>query len=149
VTTSHDLISLVYASTATRPFRQTALDHLLVEFRRFNLANSITGLLLYRDGKFIQALEGERDTVMALIERIGRDPRHHDMRVLLTESIEQRRFSQWSMGYRSFRLGVDQTPDGFRDSFADIDESSDPATTARALGEITLWFHARELAPVG
>ena len=140
------LITLVYASTASQPFRETALDQLLVEFRRFNTENDITGMLLFRDGRFIQVLEGASSVVASLTERIGRDSRHHDMRILLSEPITERKFADWSMGYRSFRRGTAPVPAGFRDSFADLESATDASTTVRALGELTLWFRTREAA---
>ncbi|WP_433673713.1 BLUF domain-containing protein [Microbacterium gorillae] len=146
--TSEPLITLVYVSTASQPFRETALEQLLAEFRRFNTANEITGMLLFRDGRFIQVLEGERAAVEHLAERIGRDSRHHDMRILLSEPIAERSFPDWSMGYRSFRRGTEAAPTGFRDSFADLESATDASTTARALGELTLWFRVRETVGV-
>ncbi|MCD2497556.1 BLUF domain-containing protein [Microbacterium nymphoidis] len=140
------LITLVYASTASQPFRETALAQLLVEFRRFNTENHITGMLLFRDGRFIQVLEGAPSVIESLLERIGRDSRHHDVRILVSEPITERKFADWSMGYRSFRRGVEPVPAGFRDSFADLESATDASTTARALGELTLWFRTREAA---
>lgn len=138
-----DLITLVYTSTASQPFRETALEHLLTACRDSNSAHGITGMLLYRDGRFIQVLEGPRDTVLALTERIRRDQRHHDMRVLLTSPIVERSFADWTMGYRAFRTGTEAAPAGYRDSFADLETGADLATVRRALSELTLWFRVR------
>lgn len=33
------------------------------------------------------------------IDRIGRNPRHRDVQVLVSEPIEARRFADWTMGY--------------------------------------------------
>lgn len=137
------LISLVYTSTASQPFRETALEELLSVCRARNAERDITGMLLYRDGRFIQVLEGDEHTVTRLVEAIGRDARHHDLRVLMTERIAQRRFGDWTMGYRAFRSGSDASPDGYRDSFGDLDAGSDVSTTHRALAELTLWFRVR------
>ncbi len=139
------LLSLVYTSTASQPFRATALDQLLAECRTRNARRNVTGMLLYRDQRFIQVLEGEAATVSDLADRIARDPRHRDMRVLMTERIAQRRFPEWTMGYRAFRdpSGASPAPAGYRDSFADLDASADEDTTSRALAELTLWFRVR------
>ena len=43
-------------------------------------------------------LEGGRDAVSALYNRIAQDPRHHDVALLSYEEIGERSFSSWSMG---------------------------------------------------
>lgn len=143
-----DVLSLVYTSSASQPFRETALEQLLTECRRNNATADVTGMLLYRSGRFIQVLEGVADAVRGLAERIRRDPRHHDMRVLLEERVSQRRFPDWTMGYRALREGGDAAPEGYRDSFADLDADSDEDTARRALAELTLWFRVRSAASV-
>jgi len=142
------LVTLVYSSSAAQPFRESALEQLLSEFRLANATRSITGMLLFRDGRFVQVLEGARRIVTDLAERIARDPRHEDMRVLLVEPIEARRFPTWTMGFRSVRRDADAIPEGYRDSFTDLEQSSDPTTIARALRELTLWFRVRESTPL-
>lgn len=42
-------------------------------------------------------LEGPKDKVDAVIERIGRDDRHVGMKILLSEVIDQRLFGEWAM----------------------------------------------------
>lgn len=143
-----DLVSLVYTSTAAHPLRETALEDLLVVSREGNASRAVTGMLLYRDGRFIQVLEGTRETVEQLVKRIERDTRHHDMRILLNETIDGRRFGEWTMGYRVLRTGPEALPRGFRDSFEDLDAGADTATTLRALAELTLWFRVRTAPPV-
>lgn len=137
------LLSLVYTSTASHPFRETALEQLLVECRRLNSEREVTGMLLYRSGRFIQVLEGDPDTVHGLVERIRHDARHHDMRILVEETVEGRRFADWTMGYRAFHGDPGLAPAGYRDSFADLDADSDRQTALRALSELTLWFRVR------
>lgn len=147
--TGEDLVSLVYTSTSSQPFRESALEEILTTSRRLNAERDVTGMLLYRDGRFIQVLEGERAVVTGLAQRIAADARHHDMRVLLTESISRRTFGEWTMGYRTIGGSAGSVPPGYRDSFADLDTGSDRGTVERALAELTLWFRVRSGAPVG
>lgn len=137
------LISLVYTSTASTPFRETALAHLLDQARSLNGARDITGMLLYRGERFIQVLEGPADVVRRLARTIGRDARHRDMRILMDEPIDERRFDDWTMGYRTLQTGREEAPTGFRDSFADLENGQERSTTLRALAELTLWFRVR------
>ncbi len=140
---SGGLVSLVYASTASQPFRETALEELLATCRRLNAARDVTGMLLYRGGRFIQILEGARDTVDELFAKISRDPRHHDVRMLIEEPISERRFVEWTMGYHAFRADPAGSPSGYRDSFADLESGVDREAARRALAELTLWFRVR------
>ncbi|MDQ1123483.1 BLUF domain-containing protein [Microbacterium trichothecenolyticum] len=140
------LHAITYVSTATAPFSDTELEALLTSSRATNLARDLTGMLLYRDGRFLQVLEGPEDDVREIIERIGNDPRHRDMRIVSSDPIAGRRFAEWTMGYEPIAAPASAPPEGFRDSFDDLD-AHDAALTARALVELTVWFHARS-APV-
>lgn len=142
-----DLVSLVYTSTAVRPLDDDALSGLLGQSRDANGARAVTGMLLYRDGRFIQVLEGTRAVVTALAGAIARDGRHRDMRILMLEGISARQFPDWTMGYQGLHRPAERRPDGYRDSFADLDVDSDRSTTVRALSELSLWFRVRQGSP--
>ncbi len=62
---------LVCVSSATRPFSGEDLRALLETCRKNNAGSGVTGMLLYRDGKFMQVLEGDEGTVRALYEGIA------------------------------------------------------------------------------
>ena len=50
---------------------------------------------------FIQALEGPEDAVEAILHRIGQDPRHRGMQLILSYDDENREFPDWNMGFVS------------------------------------------------
>ncbi|AUZ89011.1 hypothetical protein CVO76_16195, partial [Arthrobacter agilis] len=53
--TSRDqTLSIVYSSTATRPLNDADLSALLAISRRNNARAEVTGMLLYRGGRFLQ-----------------------------------------------------------------------------------------------
>ena len=93
------MISLVYVSSATEPFSPAELVTLLEKARRNNATLGVTGMLLYKDGNFMQAIEGDDVVIKELHDRIQRDPRHRGMITLLRKPIEQRQFPNWSMGF--------------------------------------------------
>ena len=95
------LISLIYVSSAQVPFSNGDLTALLEISRRNNALIDVTGMLVYRDGNFMQAIEGEEQTIHRLQEKIERDPRHDGVITLLTQRIETRQFPEWSMGFRN------------------------------------------------
>lgn len=95
------LFHLVYVSSAVAPFSPQALLELLERSRANNQPVGITGLLLYREGNFMQVLEGDKKDVIAVHSRISGDPRHTGLLTLLQAPIATRTFSEWSMGFRN------------------------------------------------
>ena len=91
------LRQLVYRSHAARPMDHPALRELLEQARARNLAESITGLLVYHDGRFVQWLEGPPDNVERVWQSIQRDPRHVQVEALPTPWTAMRLFPDWRM----------------------------------------------------
>ena len=58
-------------------------------------------MLLFKDGNFLQVLEGEESAVKSLREKITRDPRHGQVCVLLEEFLQCRNFPDWTMGFQN------------------------------------------------
>ncbi len=95
-----DLFAIMYVSAAVTPFQEAELEALLVQAREFNRQHEISGLLLYRDGNFMQLIEGPKEHVESLYSRILADPRHHMIITLLQEPVSDRLFSGWAMAYK-------------------------------------------------
>ena len=95
------LISLIYSSSATNPFSDDELVSLLNQSREKNTSFGVTGLLLYKDGQFMQVLEGEEPAVKKIYSSIDKDPRHFSVVQLRWEIIRERRFPYWSMGFKN------------------------------------------------
>ncbi|MBV9858691.1 MAG: BLUF domain-containing protein [Alphaproteobacteria bacterium] len=91
---------LVYVSSAVAPFDQAALAELLKRSRRNNAELGVTGLLVHFGGNFMQALEGEPNTVEALYDKISRDERHGHLKAILRLPVEQRLFPDWAMAFK-------------------------------------------------
>lgn len=104
---------IVYVSAAAEPFSKPALLDLLNKAREKNQRLGVTGLLLYKDGDFIQLLEGEHDTVKALFRTISLDPRHTGTIVLVEGETDKRLFDHWSMGFRDLADPEVQKTPGF------------------------------------
>lgn len=94
------MYQIVYVSSATVPFPTADLLALLDKSRTNNARAGVTGMLLYRDGNFMQVLEGEEAAVRATYDRIEADPRHRGSLVLLRGQVPGRQFPDWSMGFR-------------------------------------------------
>ena len=89
-----------------------AVDDILAKARDRNASVDVTGALLFTEGRFVQVLEGEKDKVREIFERIGNDPRHADVEILSAQYSDRRRFKEWSMAF----VGDDEA---LRDKFAD------------------------------
>ena len=92
------LVRLMYASRAADSVDQEALLAILRKSKAENAANGITGVLCFSGGIFLQLLEGGRQQVNTLYNRIAADKRHLDVVLLSYEEIGERRFAGWSMG---------------------------------------------------
>ncbi|WP_223649874.1 BLUF domain-containing protein [Hymenobacter psoromatis] len=96
------LYRIIYHSLATGAgLPPEELAGLLRKARAYNQHCRLTGLLLYAaDTKeFVQVLEGPRDEINALYERIARDPRHKHAFVLHEGEAASRMFPDWRMGF--------------------------------------------------
>ena len=145
--TDETVFSVVYSSNATQAMSDDALRGLLEQSRASNAARDVTGMLLYRNGRFIQILEGPEQAVRETMGKIERDPRHDGLRVLIDEFIDERNFAEWTMGYEPIAMPDAQAPDGFRDTFDDLEAHGDPSATLRAARELSLWFRVRSHQP--
>ena len=118
------LFSLVYLSTATVPFSKLDLLELLGKSRKNNATLGISGMLLFKDGHFLQVLEGEEKKVQPLYEKIALDTRHENPFILAMEYRSDRTFPDWSMGFHDLRSGDVEKIPGFT-VFLDTNLTSD------------------------
>jgi hypothetical protein len=93
------LIQICYASVASKPFEEPALQALLTKARANNGRDGITGLLLYGNGHFVQVLEGDEGPVDALYAKIVGDPRHRQVFQLYRDEVTTRDFARWDMAF--------------------------------------------------
>lgn len=109
------LYSLVYTSIAVKVHGDDDLEDILTVSRRNNQPRGVTGMLLFKDGHFIQALEGEKDVVLPLYDKISADPRHCNIYQVSGRVVAERTFGDWTMGYhRLDSVAPDELP-GFTD----------------------------------
>jgi hypothetical protein len=109
------LITLVYVSVAKHLMTDAELKSMLDVARSKNAKLNVTGMLLYRDGFFVQALEGEADVVDKLYAKISQDERHTNVLKVYRQPIEARAFSEWSMGFNKIEKDDGDQIEGFTD----------------------------------
>ena len=73
------------------------IHDILIESVTNNRRDDITGALIHDARWFAQVLEGPETTVSATFERILRDPRHSDVRLIKMQPVPTRRFGAWWM----------------------------------------------------
>jgi hypothetical protein len=91
-----DVFRAIYTS---RPFGfdGAILSGILMDARRANQRDGITGALICRADIYLQWLEGPEQQVRKAIERIERDDRHLEMKVHVAECVPDRVFGEWEM----------------------------------------------------
>ena len=72
-------------------------------------------MLLYLDPFFMQVLEGQEATVNKLFNLIKQDSRHHKVSLIYKKPIEERYFSNWTMGFSKIGHEKLVTMEGFSD----------------------------------
>ncbi|EAQ24548.1 MULTISPECIES: BLUF domain-containing protein [unclassified Roseovarius] len=90
------LTQMIYASQPFG-FDDAMLAGILLDARRCNARDDVTGALIVRGDMYLQLLEGPKSKVEATYERIIQDDRHVNPVRLLTHEIDARMFPEWSM----------------------------------------------------
>lgn len=130
---SKKYFQLIYISAAAKDFNTEELPALLEGARTNNSQLRITGMLLYHEGSFIQVLTGPKANVEPLFDKIEKDPRHTDPRVLFRGEVDERSFDDWSMGF--YQTSKDTLKDlpGFNDVLKSGFELEDEESKTRAI----------------
>ena len=92
---------IVYLSSSVGLLQEEDLLAVLRQSRHYNSQHGITGVLLYINGSIIQVLEGEKEVVETLYQRIMQDKRHTGVTRIINRAITQRLFTNWTMGYQT------------------------------------------------
>lgn len=94
------LYRLIFYSTATpatTKVMKAAIDEIHSTASARNAALGVTGVLYVCNGRFLQVLEGEKETVQQLFGAISSDNRHFAVHVLEGRSTTSRQFNDWSL----------------------------------------------------
>jgi len=92
------LVRLLYASRTNGKPTSKVIEAILESSRRHNPANGVTGVLCHGGEVFLQVIEGGREVVNDLYNRIASDARHSAVTILHYEEVPERRFAGWTMG---------------------------------------------------
>lgn len=92
---------LVYVSRAAQGLDAGQIYAIIRQAHAGNGPAGVTGVLLFLDGWFVQALEGPARTLDAWISRIRQDPRHAALQVRSRERMLTRVFAGQPMALRT------------------------------------------------
>lgn len=140
----------IYVSSATERLSQNELLALLKVARQKNAERGLTGMLLYRDGTYMQFLEGPRSEIDSLLARLREDPRHYGIRILREGILPSRLFPEWSMAWKNLAgLRSEHIP-GYSECFQGQYMAED-ISEEKSIGPVRLlvdMFHENLLSPV-
>lgn len=134
---------IVYLSSSVGLLREEDLLVVLQQSRHYNGEHGITGVLLYVNGSIIQVLEGGKEAVETLYQRIVQDKRHTGVTRIINRPITKRLFANWTMGYQTItarQLDIIET-------ILDLDNHEELAVESDSnviLKMINLFYHGNQ-----
>lgn len=90
---------LIYCSIASEEVDFNSVGGILTQAVAKNNEKGITGMLVYDGEKFLQCIEGDKNEIDELYQKLTNDFRHHTLHLIGEELDERRLFTQWNMGY--------------------------------------------------
>ncbi|MBM1104598.1 BLUF domain-containing protein [Aurantibacter crassamenti] len=93
------MFTLTYESHEVKRLSADEMKVLLENASEHNIKKEITGCLIYYKGRFIQILEGEKEAVLEIYEKIKIDSRHKKVHLFSQDDITNRTFPNWGMAY--------------------------------------------------
>lgn len=91
-----DVKQLIYRSQPFG-FDHAMLAGILVQARRNNRRDDITGALICRHDLYLQLIEGPEPAIDALYSRIAGDDRHCEVQLMASDNVDERIFPEWEM----------------------------------------------------
>jgi len=88
---------LYYVSSARPDLKKADIEELVRISSANNTLRNITGALGYDGERFAQILEGAREDVLALMDKIRADDRHNGLVVMGEKPIEYRICDGWAL----------------------------------------------------
>ena len=93
------LSRLIYASMTAAELPPEGLKSLLTAARQRNRLHDVSGILAFNSEYFLQVIEGSRGALSQLYSNLVCDPRHSRLQLLTFGPIDNRAFSDWTMGF--------------------------------------------------
>lgn len=95
-TPANALIRLIYIS-GVNTADSSVFKHIQRHSESFNKDNHIAGFLCNNTQNFLQCLEGTKDVIFSLMQRIFKDMNHKDVDVVFVKKVSDYSFTDWRM----------------------------------------------------
>jgi hypothetical protein len=95
------LVHVIYACAGPSEAHEHEAVTLLKQARVANRQHDVTGMLLYIGGLMLLSFEGETRMVNAVCSTLFRDKPRLRLSQVIRESIVEREFAEWTMGFAS------------------------------------------------
>ena len=99
MTTTTEIYEMLYVSTIAPAACVSVVSTIAMRSRVSNAVRSITGMLIFDGIRFCQYLEGSKDELIALFERISNDSRHAAVTMIHHGPSQERRFKKCSLAF--------------------------------------------------
>jgi hypothetical protein len=93
------LLQAIYVCAAEPSLHEHEITTLLKQARIANRKHDVSGMLLYVGGYFLQSFEGEPEMVDVVCNTLFRDKPRMRVKQIVRESIVERQFPEWTMGF--------------------------------------------------
>ena len=134
---------LTYHSVAKPDITTKDVKDIMEIALKKNKELDITGCLIYHNKFFLQILEGEKEVVEELFEKIKLDDRNDQITLLSTDESEFRIFKEWAMAYYQFpdETGLSSEEEKVKTELLQIsDTSKKPNFTLRVF-----WYNVKQI----
>jgi len=92
--------TICYISKAISTLNKETLNAIFNTTENNNRAQGIYGILLFGMGDFFQVLEGDKDQLLLLYDKIKEDPRHENIYEVMNKATENAIFSDYNSDFQ-------------------------------------------------
>lgn len=96
---SENVFAVVYLSRAVVQFGESEIQALAHQSAEKNEKLAVSGYLCFKQGLFVQYLEGKKSIILKLLHDIRDDRRHHIISEVVIGDLSSRHFMGWDMRY--------------------------------------------------
>jgi hypothetical protein len=88
---------IIYKSRSVQPLNWDIVRDITSKSESNNESCGVTGVLLASSSHFLQALEGNFESINSIFRRIAKDERHCDLSIISFSVVDARLFGSWGM----------------------------------------------------
>ena len=81
--------AIAYVSQVSENISEEEIDKILEKSEEYNKNNDVTGILLFSEGNFLQVIEGKKEIVDPLFDKIKADYRHQGLIIIFNRPIQR------------------------------------------------------------